>query len=116
MRVELYEGDWFEALPADLRGKIDVVVSNPPYIAEHEDLPSEVIEWEPSAALIAGPTGFEAIERIITEAPVWLRSGGVLVLEIAPHQREDVLAMCAGFDQVEVRPDLTGRDRVLVAR
>jgi release factor glutamine methyltransferase len=116
LRVQLVEGDWFAALPAELRGAVDVVVSNPPYIAEHEALPSEVIDWEPRAALIAGVTGLEAIERVISDGRDWLRPGGALVIEIAPHQREAVVAMCAAFGSVEIRQDLTGRDRVLVAR
>jgi release factor glutamine methyltransferase len=116
LRVELREGDWFEAMPDDVRGRVDVIVSNPPYIAEDEELPAEVADWEPVAALRAGPTGLEAIERIVGDAPKWLRPGGALVLEIAPHQRDPVLAMCSSFDRADVRQDLTGRDRVLVAR
>jgi release factor glutamine methyltransferase len=116
LHVELYEGDWFAAVPADVKGQVDVIVSNPPYIAANEELPSEVIDWEPRDALIAGATGLEAIERIVTEASEWLRPDGALVVEIAPHQRDAVLATCTGFADVEIRKDLTGRDRVLVAR
>jgi release factor glutamine methyltransferase len=115
LRVELYEGDWFEALPADIRGGVDVIVSNPPYIAAGEELPAEVADWEPRDALISGPSGLEAIERIVGEAREWLKPGGALVLEIAPHQRDAVLAMCADYTSAEVRKDLTDRDRVLVA-
>jgi release factor glutamine methyltransferase len=116
LRVQICAGDWFDAVPADVRGAVDVVVSNPPYIAAGEQLPSDVIEWEPQDALIAGPTGMEAIERIVAEAPAWLRPGGALVLEIAPHQADDVRALATGFADVEIRKDLAGRDRVLVAR
>ncbi len=115
-RVEVHEGHWFEALPDDVRGKVDVIVSNPPYIAAHEQLPSEVIDWEPTTALIAGPTGLEAIEHIVGEAREWLRPGGALVVEIAPHQRDAVVSLASGYDDVEIRQDLTGRDRVLLAR
>jgi release factor glutamine methyltransferase len=59
-RVRLLEGDWWGALPDELRGRVDVVVSNPPYVAGDEDLPPEVEEWEPRAALRAGRTGREA--------------------------------------------------------
>jgi release factor glutamine methyltransferase len=116
LRVEVYEGSWFDAVPDDVRGAVDVVVSNPPYIGENEELPPEVVDWEPRDALIAGPTGLEAIERIVTDAPAWLRPGGALVIEIAPHQRDAALAMCGAFSHAEIRKDLTGRDRVLVAR
>jgi len=116
LRVEIHEGEWFSAVPDDVRGAVEVIVSNPPYVAEHEELPSEVIDWEPRGALIAGPTGLESIAHIVRHAPEWLAPGGALVLEIAPHQRDEVLAMCTAFARCEVRRDLTGRDRVLVAR
>lgn len=119
-RVRYVVGDWFHALPPDRRGRFDLVVSNPPYIAERErdTLPTEVLDFEPADALFAGPTGLEAVETIVTEAPEWLTSRGVLVIEIAPHQSEAVrgLAEGAGFREVQVRPDLAGRDRVLVAK
>lgn len=118
--VRLVEGGWFESLPPILRGRVDLVVSNPPYIAQHEvdDLPPEVSRWEPLAALVAGPTGLEHVATIVDQAPGWLSRPGVLVVEIAPHQREAAAALAreAGFDPVDVRPDLSGRARVLVGR
>jgi release factor glutamine methyltransferase len=117
-RVRLAEGDWFGALPADLAGAIDLVVANPPYVGSAESLPPEVGGWEPTEALVAGPTGLEHLERIVAEAPAWLAPAGVLVLEVAPDQAAGVGARAgaAGFGDVEVHPDLAGRDRVLVAR
>lgn len=119
-RVRMVEGSWFRALPSSLQGKIDLVVSNPPYVAESEvaALPAEVADWEPRGALVSGPTGLEDLETIIAAAPAWLAPGGVVVLELAPHQAEAAvgLARAAGFASVDVRPDLTGRDRALVAR
>ena len=117
-RVRLAEGSWFDALPVELRGAVDLLVSNPPYVGEGEELPAEVADWEPGPALVAGPTGLEAIEVIVARAPAWLRRPGALVVELAPHQAEAAvgLARAAGFDDVEVRPDLLGRARVLVAR
>lgn len=118
--VRLVEGSWFEPLPAILRGQVDVVVSNPPYVGEREvdDLPPEVAHWEPRSALVAGPTGLEQIEAIVQEAPAWLARPGALVVEIAPHQRDSAaaLALGAGFLEAEVRPDVAGRARILVAR
>ncbi|MDP8987075.1 MAG: peptide chain release factor N(5)-glutamine methyltransferase, partial [Actinomycetota bacterium] len=87
-RVRLVEGDWFAALPADLAGGIDLVVSNPPYVASSDPLPPEVAAWEPTEALVAGPTGLEHVERIVGEAPAWLAPAGALVVEVAPHQSE----------------------------
>jgi release factor glutamine methyltransferase len=99
---------------------VSVLVSNPPYVAEAEvaDLPAEVVAWEPYRALVSGPTGLEAIAAVVRGAREWLRTPGVLVCELAPHQASDalVLARGAGFSDVAVRPDLAGRDRVLVAR
>ena len=117
-RVRLVEGDWFAALPGDLAGAIDLVVSNPPYVAISDPLPPEVAAWEPGEALVAGPTGLEHVQQIVEEAPAWLAPAGVLVLELAPHQADRAAAgaRAAGFTEVEVRPDLAGRDRVLVAR
>lgn len=116
-RVRLAEGSWFEPLPAELRGRVQLVVSNPPYVAEGEELPEVVAAWEPREALYAGPTGLEAVAEIVEQAPAWLARPGVLVVELAPHQAAAACALAAAsFDEVEVRPDLAGRDRALVAR
>lgn len=116
-RVRLAEGDWFEALPAELRGRFDLVVANPPYVAAGEVLSAGITDWEPASALWAGPTGLEAIAAIVGEARDWLARPGVLVLELASHQagRAMALAEHAGLTGVDVRPDLAGRLRALVA-
>jgi release factor glutamine methyltransferase len=119
-RVRLAQGSWWDALPEALRGSVDLVVSNPPYIAAAEmaGLPAEVAEWEPLGALEAGPDGLEAITAVLAGAPGWLASDGAAVIEIAPHQAGPAAAAArlAGFADVEVHPDLAGRDRALVAR
>ena len=120
-QVRLAEGDWFEALPPAVRGHLRLVVSNPPYVATDElpELPAEVADYEPHGALLAGPTGFEAIERIVAGAPEYLVPGsGALVVELAPHQAGAArdAARAAGFADVRVECDLAGRERVLVAR
>ncbi len=116
--VRLVEGDWYDALPHELRGRVDVVASNPPYVAAHEELPAEVADWEPIGALVPGPTGLEAIEVIVAGAPTWLRPGGTLVVEIGETQGDAVLALAAqaGLVDARIEPDLGGRDRALVAR
>jgi release factor glutamine methyltransferase len=118
-RVRLARGSWFDALPTALRGRLLLVVSNPPYVAESEvaELPTEV-RREPRGALVSGPTGMESIEELTREAPVWLGTPGTFVCEIAPHLSEAAtkVSTASGFDEVLVRHDLSGRDRVLVAR
>ncbi len=120
-RIRLAEGSWFAALPESLRGALRLVVSNPPYLAEQELglIDPVVSQWEPREALVSGPTGLEALGAIIAEAPRWLApDGSVLVCELAPHQAPQMLerARDAGFAKVEIRKDLVGRDRALVAR
>lgn len=119
-RVRLAAGRWFVALPDSLRGAVDLVVSNPPYVSESEwrALDAVVRDHDPYVALVSGPSGLEALQLVVSEAPRWLSRRGVLVVEMAPHQAATATAMAqrAGFDAVEVRPDLSGRDRVLVAR
>jgi release factor glutamine methyltransferase len=111
---------WFDALPATLRGMLQLVVANPPYVAEHEvvSLPDEVRLHEPRTALVAGPKGTEAIEALLDEVREWLAPCGTVLLEIAPHQSEDMqrYAFELGYREVFVRDDLTGRPRVLVGR
>jgi release factor glutamine methyltransferase len=116
-RVRMAEGDWFDALPDELAGAVDLVVTNPPYVATGEALPDEVARWEPHDALRAGSTGLDAIAAIVRDAPHWLRPGGALVIEIGETQGDaaSALAIAAGFTGVEVRPDLAGRPRAVVA-
>ncbi len=116
-RVRLAEGSWFDPLPDELRGRFQLIVSNPPYVADGDELPDVVAAWEPAGALYAGPTGLEAVAEIIHEAPAWLAGPGVLVVELAPGQSAEARALAAAvFDEVEICPDLAGRDRALVAR
>jgi release factor glutamine methyltransferase len=119
-RVRFARGWWFDALPDHLRGRFDVIVSNPPYVAAAEmiDLPEEVRGWEPEVALVAGPSGLDHIAAIVAEAPAWLARPGALLLELSPSIAGEAqrLARRAGFATVSVWPDLVGRDRILQAR
>jgi len=118
-RVRLVEGSWFDALPRRLAGRLHLVVSNPPYVsaAEWSGLDAEIRYHEPRTALVPGETGFEAFETLVDQGRRWLAPGGRLVLELAPHQADTVTAMAenAGYGDVRVHPDLTGRPRTLVA-
>ena len=115
--VRVAQGDWFGALPAELEGRLDLVVSNPPYVAAGEPLDDAVRHFEPPEALFAGPDGLDAIRILVAGAARWLRPGGALVVEIGAGQGRATadLARAAGLTEVEVVGDLAGRDRVLTA-
>jgi release factor glutamine methyltransferase len=119
-RVRVAHGSWWEALPLDLARRVSLVVSNPPYISSGEmsGLDGGVVDWEPRSALEAGPGGTEDVATILHLAGPWLAPRAAVVIEIAPHQADEVveLALAAGFATALVHPDLTGRYRVLVAR
>ncbi len=118
-RVVFACGDWFEAVGADER--FEVVVSNPPYIApaESAELPADVRDWEPHAALFSDEEGMADLRAIVDEAPRHLVSGGLLALELAEERARTVAAWFEGardWTDVELRDDLSGQPRVLLAR
>lgn len=117
-RVRVAAGTWFDALPVELAGTVDLLVANPPYVASDEDLDPSVADWEPAEALVAGPTGLEDLAAIVAGASRWLAPGGALVVEIGATQGAAVadLAALAGLEGVAVVPDLAGLDRAVVAR
>jgi release factor glutamine methyltransferase len=116
VRVDVREGDLLSPLDPALRGAVDLIVSNPPYLteAEYDDLPTEV-RLDPYAALVGGT---DVHARLARDARCWLRPGGRMVVEIGEAQAEDVRALLedAGFEDVSVRQDLNGLDRVVTAR
>ena len=117
VRTRIGQGSWFEALPSALMGSIGVIASNPPYIAEGEDLSPTVTDWEPALALVPGPTGTEALDVIIDVAPQWLVDSGALVLEMSPWQTDAIAERASQrFVDVEVFEDLNGLPRGVVAR
>ena len=118
-RVTFAQGEWFEAIAPDDR--FEVIVSNPPYIAESEadELPRDVREWEPHRALFAADDGLEDLRRIIDDAPRHLVAGGLLALELSEHRAHVVEGWFEGahdWASVELLDDLSGRPRVLLAR
>ena len=117
LEVEWLAGDLFAALPRSLMGRLELIVCNPPYVSEAEwaGLPVEIREHEPRRALVGGPEGTEVLARIADEAFWWVGVGGWVICEIGETQGEAVLELFGAFD-CEVRRDLTGRDRFLVAR
>jgi release factor glutamine methyltransferase len=118
-RVTFAAGSWFDAVGADER--YEVVVSNPPYIAEHEweGLPADVRDHEPRGALVGGVSGNQDLRVIVDEAPRHLVAGGLLALELDETRAAEVVAWFEGahdWSGAEVRDDLAGRPRVLLAR
>ncbi|HWD95662.1 MAG TPA: peptide chain release factor N(5)-glutamine methyltransferase [Acidimicrobiales bacterium] len=114
---------WFSSLDESLRGRVDLVVANPPYVGEEEfETLDPVLRYEPYGALVAGDArgvaGFSDLEIIISEAPAWLRENGVLVCEHANIHGTvaSELARSVGFREVDDLADLAGQSRVLVAR
>ena len=103
----------------EVLGRFDLIVSNPPYIAESEmpGLSPEVRDWEPHLALTPGGDGLESYRRIVAEAPARLMAQGRMMVEIGPSQGRAVAALFAaqGLAQIEIRRDMDGRDRVVLA-
>jgi release factor glutamine methyltransferase len=121
-RLGLADRVCFEAGPGlePARGqRFDLVVSNPPYLADAEaaDLAPELAH-EPPAALFAGPRGTELLESLVAGAPDVLATSAGFAVELAPQQADRVVAWCeeAGLADVTVTPDLAGRSRVVSAR
>lgn len=115
LEIEVLRGDLLSPLPEELRGSVDLIVSNPPYVteAEYADLPA-VVRADPMEALVGGT---EVHARLAREAPRWLRRGGWLAMEIGATQGSEVAALLAeGYERVEVVPDLAGLDRVVRGR
>jgi release factor glutamine methyltransferase len=115
LSIEVVEGDLMEGVPEDLKGMIDVVVSNPPYVTEeeYESLP-HVVKADPRDALVGG---VEFHRRLATSAVDWLRIGGWLVVEIGATQGREVRALFEErLEDVGILPDLAGRDRVARGR
>ena len=112
--ARLCVGEWFHALPTDIAGTLDVVVSNPPYIAVGDaDVETSVNNWEPHTALYAGDDGLTDIRTIVRDAPRWLRPRGLLVVEMGYTQATAVSQLFteAGFENVQVHTDMAGHDR-----
>jgi release factor glutamine methyltransferase len=114
-RVRFAESDLLAAYVVE---SFDVIVSNPPYIAEGErpNLEEQVREFEPSLALFAGSTGYEIYERLIPQAWSALRADGLLAMEIGFGQRERIAGLLAVWKSVEFVNDLQGIPRVVLAR
>ena len=118
--VEIFEGDLFENLPGELRGTVDVVVSNPPYVStsRRDILPIDVRNHEPERALYGGRDGMLVTTRLAEDARSWLKPGGWLVLEMGTEQQQDMMTLLTGleYDNIAIGIDLAEWPRLVVAQ
>jgi len=116
LRAEIRVGSWMRGVP----GPFDLIVSNPPYIATAELplLPREVRDFDPWIALDGGFDGLAAYREIMAGARSLLAPGGWLIAEFGARQGADVTAIAkgSGFAEIAIRKDLSGLDRIVVAR
>jgi release factor glutamine methyltransferase len=119
-RVEVHEGDLFDALPQGFLGRVDVVAANPPYIPSSDiaGLPAEIEAFEPHAALDGGADGLDVFRRIVQGAIAWLRpSDGCVAIELDERKAQQAVQEAVQWYQdVSVVRDLNGRDRIVTAR
>ncbi len=120
--IRFLEGDLFMPLSElDLHGITDIIVSNPPYVRSG-DLPAlqpEVRDFEPELALIAGPEGTEIHQRIIDQAPKFLKKHGALIMEMGQGQADVLIRTVKDsgqYDSPDILKDLAGIERVIAAR
>jgi len=114
-RVHCRQGDLLAPLP----GPVNLLVANLPYVTtgEWEELPPEIRDYEPRAALDGGPDGLDAMRRLLAAAGPYLHPGGALLLEIGASQGAAVTALARGFfsaADVQLHRDYAGLDRLVI--
>ncbi|MEW9123827.1 MAG: peptide chain release factor N(5)-glutamine methyltransferase [Thermotaleaceae bacterium] len=120
-QIRFLEGDLFQPLEEKgLEGKIDILVSNPPYIPRRdiEGLQVEVAGYEPVLALDGGEDGLDFYRRIIAEGLRFLRQGGFMALEVGHDQAETVMSLMkerGSYGHIQKHKDLAGIERVVTA-
>lgn len=121
-RIEFIEGDLLSPLrDRGLTGQVDVIVSNPPYVAEPDwaGLQPEIRGFEPRLALVSGPAGTEVHERLLCDSKEYLLPGGSLVMEIGQGQRPAVQRLAeqlGGYTPIEIAKDHAGIERIVIFR
>ena len=108
-RALVVQGDLYDPLPATLRGRVDVLVANAPYVPTDavRSMPPEARDHEPRVALDGGPDGLDVARRVVAGAPEWLAPGGHLLVETSRGQAPALLAAftAAGLDAEVVRDE-----------
>jgi len=111
--INFYHSSWFDKLA---RETFDLIVSNPPYLAEN-DSHLESLKYEPIEALISGKDGLDDIREIIQNAPKYLNQGGYLLLEHSDRQQKEIVELLKlSFINILTYQDLNGLDRVILAQ
>ena len=121
-QIRFYYGDLFKAFNnLSLENKIDIIISNPPYIADNDfyKLPINIRKYEPRIALLSGPDGLCFIRKIIGQSPYYLKPQGYLLLELGQGQSKKVLNLIKStnnFEDIRILSDYNKISRVLCAR
>ncbi|MFH2105412.1 MAG: peptide chain release factor N(5)-glutamine methyltransferase [Parcubacteria group bacterium] len=116
-QVTLLRGNLLELLPE----KVDIIVSNPPYLAQEraDEIKPEVIDHEPHQALFAGSDGLKYYQKLLAQACNYLKSPGLIVLEIDPLVVEDITQLAQKYfpsNTPQIKKDLAGKERVLIIK
>ena len=115
-KIDFFKSDWLEAV----KGSFDLIISNPPYIGliEKDEIPAEVIKYDPEIALFAGRDGLDAYKKIIPNLAKFLNPDGFVVLEIGAYQSNQVKNMmnAIGFIDTKIIKDLSGKDRLVASK
>ena len=108
---QVYEGDLYEPLPATMRGRVDVLVANAPYVPTEvvRLLPPEARMHEPRMALDGGADGLDILRRVIAAAPIWLAPGGHLLIEASERQAPQTVDAVASSGLI---PRLAGSEEL----
>jgi release factor glutamine methyltransferase len=118
-RIQLHQGNWFEPL-SSLKGQLSGMVSNPPYIPSEMvlTLQPEVAQHEPQMALDGGADGLESIRHLVSNAPEFLKPGGIWLTELMMGQASTVkqlLEQQGSYQDVQIHRDLAGVERFVLA-
>jgi release factor glutamine methyltransferase len=116
-RIRFVASDLLDALPPD-ELCFDVIASNPPYVpaADRASLHPQVRDYEPAAALFAGPDGLDIVRRLIPQARAALRPNGLLALEIGHGQKEAIASLLSGWNELRFLDDLQQIPRIALVR
>ncbi|EQB63141.1 MAG: Release factor glutamine methyltransferase [candidate division Zixibacteria bacterium RBG-1] len=120
-KIKFLRSDGFKKLDKKLEGKIDAIVSNPPYVrkSDFKTLPQEIKKFEPKVALLSKKNGLFYLQQIIEQGKHFLSKGGLITLEVALGQAKKVVKLIEradNFEKIQIKKDLAGIERVVLAQ